>query len=40
VRRILIAAFPGVQTLDVLGPAEVFCTANQLARKEAYESVS
>jgi transcriptional regulator GlxA family with amidase domain len=37
VRRILIAAFPGVQTLDVLGPAEVFGTANQLARKEAYE---
>jgi transcriptional regulator GlxA family with amidase domain len=36
-RRILIAAFPGVQTLDVLGPAEVFGTANQLARKEAYD---
>jgi hypothetical protein len=27
VRRIVIAAFPEVQSLDVVGPAEVFSTA-------------
>jgi transcriptional regulator GlxA family with amidase domain len=37
VRRVLIVAFPRVQTLDVLGPAEVFSTANQLSGKPAYE---
>jgi transcriptional regulator GlxA family with amidase domain len=31
VRRIVIVAFPGVQTLDVVGPAEVFATADRLA---------
>jgi transcriptional regulator GlxA family with amidase domain len=36
-RRVLIAAFPKVQTLDVLGPAEVFETANQLSGKPEYE---
>ncbi len=30
-RRVVIVAFPRVQTLDVLGPAEVFATAGQLA---------
>jgi transcriptional regulator GlxA family with amidase domain len=37
VRRVVIAAFPRVQTLDVLGPAEVFGTANQLSGDDAYE---
>jgi transcriptional regulator GlxA family with amidase domain len=30
VRKIVIVAFPGVQTLDVTGPAEVFSTADRL----------
>ena len=29
-RRVLIVAFPGVQSLDVTGPLEVFATAEQL----------
>ena len=29
-RRIVIVSFPGVQTLDVVGPAEVFATADRL----------
>jgi transcriptional regulator GlxA family with amidase domain len=36
VRRVVIAAFPRVQTLDVLGPAEVFSTAGQLRGREEY----
>ena len=28
-RRVVIVAFPRVQSLDVLGPAEVFGTATQ-----------
>jgi transcriptional regulator GlxA family with amidase domain len=36
VRRVVIAAFPRVQTLDVLGPAEVFATATQLSSGEGY----
>ena len=37
-RRVVIAAFPRVQTLDVLGPAEVFATATQLSSgKAGYE---
>jgi transcriptional regulator GlxA family with amidase domain len=35
-RRVVIAAFPGVQTLDVHGPAEVFSTASALSGGEAY----
>ena len=35
-RRIVIAAFPGVQTLDVVGPAEVFSTADRLASGSEY----
>ena len=36
--RVVIAAFPRVQTLDVLGPAEVFATATQLSSgKAGYE---
>jgi transcriptional regulator GlxA family with amidase domain len=35
-RRIVILAFPGVQTLDVLGPAEVFATATRLRRSRGY----
>ena len=31
-RRVVIAAFPGVQTLDVHGPAEVLRAATQLHR--------
>jgi transcriptional regulator GlxA family with amidase domain len=38
-RRVVIAAFPRVQTLDVLGPAEVFATATRLAGgTEGYET--
>jgi transcriptional regulator GlxA family with amidase domain len=37
-RRVVIVAFPRVQTLDVLGPAEVFTTATRLAGgKDGYE---
>ncbi|MGH2713489.1 MAG: GlxA family transcriptional regulator [Thermoleophilaceae bacterium] len=35
-RRVVILAFPGVQTLDVHGPAEVFFTATALARTRGY----
>jgi len=35
-RRIVIVAFPGVQTLDVVGPAEVFSTADRLASGGEY----
>ena len=35
-RRVVIVAFPGVQPLDVVGPAEVFHTAARL-RPGAYE---
>jgi transcriptional regulator GlxA family with amidase domain len=36
-RRVVIAAFPRVQTLDVLGPAEVFGTATRLAQSDGYD---
>jgi len=36
-RRILIVAFPDVQTLDVVGPAEVFSMANSLANGGEYD---
>jgi transcriptional regulator GlxA family with amidase domain len=36
-RRILIVAFPGVQTLDVVGPAEVFSAADRLRGGGEYE---
>ena len=35
-RRVVIVAFPGVQTLDVHGPAEVFTTATQLSKGNGY----
>lgn len=35
-RRVVIAVFPRVQTLDVFGPAEVFATATQLSRQGGY----
>jgi transcriptional regulator GlxA family with amidase domain len=35
-RRVVIVAFPRVQTLDVHGPAEVFTTASQLSRRDGY----
>ena len=35
-RRIVILAFPGVQPLDVIGPAEVFAGADTLAGGGAY----
>ncbi|MSO40876.1 MAG: GlxA family transcriptional regulator [Solirubrobacterales bacterium] len=35
-RRVVIVAFPGIQTLDVTGPMEVFWLAGQIAR-EPYE---
>lgn len=34
VRRIAVVAYDGVQTLDVVGPADVFSSANQLLRRE------
>jgi transcriptional regulator GlxA family with amidase domain len=37
VRRVVIVAFPRVQTLDVFGPAEVFGTASQLAGGREYD---
>jgi transcriptional regulator GlxA family with amidase domain len=36
-RRIVILAFPGVQPLDVIGPAEVFAGADVLAGGGAYD---
>ncbi|MFL5907267.1 MAG: GlxA family transcriptional regulator, partial [Solirubrobacterales bacterium] len=35
-RRVVILAFPGVQPLDVIGPAEVFAGADLLAGRGAY----
>jgi transcriptional regulator GlxA family with amidase domain len=35
-RRVVIVAFPRVQTLDVHGPAEVFSTATQLSEGDGY----
>ena len=35
-RRVVIVAFPRVQTLDVHGPAEVFTTASQLSPRDGY----
>src|SRR5262249_28184343 len=35
-RRVVILAFPGVQPLDVVGPAEVFAGADALAGGGAY----
>jgi transcriptional regulator GlxA family with amidase domain len=35
-RRVVILAFPGVQPLDVIGPAEVFAGASLLAGGDAY----
>jgi transcriptional regulator GlxA family with amidase domain len=37
VRRVVIVAFPRLQTLDVFGPAEVFGTASQLAGEQVYD---
>jgi len=34
--RVVIVAFPRVQTLDVHGPAEVFTTASQLTDRDGY----
>jgi len=36
-RRVVILAFPGVQPLDVAGPAEVFAAAAQLSGGDAYD---
>ena len=30
-RRVVILAYPGVQPLDVVGPAEVFAGASEMA---------
>lgn len=35
-RRVVVLAFPGLQTLDVHGPAEVFSTATSLNRGDGY----
>jgi transcriptional regulator GlxA family with amidase domain len=36
-RRVVIVGFPGLQTLDAMGPAEVFRTATRLVRSPGYE---
>jgi transcriptional regulator GlxA family with amidase domain len=36
-RRVVFLAFPGVQPLDVVGPAEVFSSAGAIAGGDAYE---
>lgn len=36
-RRVLVVAFPGLQPLDVVGPHEVFATADRLAGGGAYD---
>jgi transcriptional regulator GlxA family with amidase domain len=38
-RRIVLVTFPGATLLDVVGPAEVFHTADELAEGEPYELV-
>src|SRR5258708_15453643 len=37
--RVVLIAFPGVQTLDVAGPAEVFSGASRLRAKPSYTVV-
>lgn len=37
VRRVVIVAFPSVQALDVIGPAEVFSQATMTAQQKPYE---
>ncbi|MDQ6836586.1 MAG: AraC family transcriptional regulator, partial [Actinomycetota bacterium] len=39
-RRIVILAYPGIQPLDVTGPAEVFAAAAQLGGDYAVEVVA
>ena len=36
-RKVVIVAYPDVQTLDVIGPAEVFSTAARLSRESGYD---
>ena len=36
-RRIVIVTFPGIQTLDVVGPVEVFSTADRLRKGGEYQ---
>ena len=36
VRRVVVVAFPGVQSLDVVGPVEVFADANAHERRRHY----
>src|SRR5262245_56698191 len=36
-KRIAILAFPGCQTLDVIGPLEVFAEVNRQTGKDVYE---
>ena len=38
-RRVLIVAFEGAQTLDVTGPAEVFAGASRVLERPVYEIV-
>jgi transcriptional regulator GlxA family with amidase domain len=38
-RKIVLVAFPGAQTLDVTGPAEVFAASNRQLGKDAYAVV-
>lgn len=35
-RRVVVVAFPGVQSLDVAGPVEVFAAANEQERRREY----
>lgn len=38
-RRVLLVAFPGAQSLDVIGPAEVFAMAGRFGARVPYEVV-
>ena len=38
-RRVIVVVFPGVQTLDATGPAEVFATATRLAAAPRYRVI-
>src|SRR5262245_41498314 len=38
-RRVVIVTFPGVQTLDVTGPAEVFAATARVLGKSVYQVV-
>src|SRR5258705_9264274 len=38
VRRVVVLVYPGIQSLDAVGPMEVFSTANREAGRPVYET--